>query len=422
MPSRMPVVFLTSAGQLGGAERSLLDMAAVLRQLRPDWPIGVIAGEEGPLAEELRRQEVPVAVLPWPEAVARLGESFWFGAGRGKWRQGAAWSYALLKAAAALPAYQRRLRRQLFQWRPRLLHSNGLKCHLLARGAAPPGCAVLWHLRDFLSRRPVLGRTLPYLARPPQRILAISQAVAEDARRLFPQAAIETIYNGIDTEHFTPAGPARNWDAFLGGASLPSAAVRVGLVATYARWKGQEVFLEAAARLLAAGVHHARFFLIGGPIYRTAGSQFSVEELRQRIEALGLTGYCHLVPFQLDLPPVYRGLDIVVHASTQPEPFGRTIAEAMACGRAVIASRTAGAAELMADGVDALSVPPGDAGSLAAALYRLIQDGELRQRLGQAARQTALQRFDRRLLGQRLVQVYEAFSRPEDASPEGTAG
>jgi glycosyltransferase involved in cell wall biosynthesis len=414
MSARMQVVFLTPAGQLGGAERSLLDVVAVLRQLRPDWPLGVIVGEEGPLAAELRRWQAAVAVLPWPETVARLGESFWLWSGQGTWRQRATWSYALLQAAAALPAYRRRLRRQLFQWRPRLLHSNGLKCHLLARGAAPPGCAVLWHLRDFLARRPVLGRTLPYLARPPQRIIAISQAVAEDARRLFPQAAIETIYNGIDTEHFTPLGPALNWDAVLGGVSLPSAAVRVGLVATYARWKGQEVFLEAAARLRAAGVRHARFFLIGGPIYRTAGSQFSAEELRQRIATLGLTGYCHLVPFQTDLPPVYRGLDIVVHASTQPEPFGRTIAEAMACGRAVIVSRTAGAAELITDGVDALSVPPGDARSLAAALHRLIQEGELRQRLGQAARQTALRRFDRQLLGQRLLQVYQALRRPAE--------
>mgnify|MGYP005841770449 CR=1 FL=1 len=421
MSARMQVVYWTPAAQLGGAERSLLDVVAVLRQLRPDWPIGVITGEEGPLVDELRRWQVPVAVLPWPEAVARVGESFWLWSERDKWKQRASWSYKLLKAAVALPAYRRRLRRQLFQWRPRLLHSNGLKCHLLARGVAPPGCAVLWHLRDFLAYRPVLGRTLPSLARPPQRIIAISQAVAEDARHLFPQIGIETIYNGIDIEHFTPAGSALAWDAFRGGSSLPGEVVRVGLVTTYARWKGQEVFLEAAARLLTAGVRQPRFFLIGGPIYRTEGSQFSVEELRQRIETLGLSGYCHLIPFQSDLPPVYRGLDIVVHASTQPEPFGRTIAEAMACGRAVIASRTAGAAELIEDGIDALCVPPGDAESLAAALNRLIQDQALRQRLGQAARQTALRRFDRQLMGQRLVQVYQALRRLQDSPPDSPA-
>ena len=65
---------------------------------------------------------------------------------------------------------------------------------------------------------------------------------------------------------------------------------------------------------------------------------------------------------------MFRALDVVVHASTKPEPFGRVIVEAMSCGRAVVVAKDGGAAELFEDGVSALASPPGDASALAGVL------------------------------------------------------
>ncbi len=75
-------------------------------------------------------------------------------------------------------------------------------------------------------------------------------------------------------------------------------------------------------------------------------------------------------------------LDVVVHASTRPEPFGRVIVEGMACGRAVVAVRDGGSAELFEDGVEALGVPPDDPDALAAAIDRLVADADLRRSPG----------------------------------------
>jgi glycosyltransferase involved in cell wall biosynthesis len=177
-------------------------------------------------------------------------------------------------------------------------------------------------------------------------------------------------------------------------------------VATYARWKGQDLFLHAAAALLRQGITDVAFYIIGGPVYKTRDSQFTVAELRQQIVHLGLAAHCALIPFQQDLPPIYRALDIVVHASTRPEPFGRTIIEAMACGRAVVVSAAGGAVELFTEGVDALGVPPGRLPPLIEALRQLIHDPALRQRLGTAARQTAVRRFDLQVMAQRLLPLY----------------
>jgi glycosyltransferase involved in cell wall biosynthesis len=177
----------------------------------------------------------------------------------------------------------------------------------------------------------------------------------------------------------------------------PPGTVRLGLVATYARWKGHDVFLEAAARVNAD--INARFYIIGGPLYRSSGSQVDPGALRARADALRLSDRLGFISHQPDPEAVYRALDVVVHASTKPEPFGRVIVEAMACGCAVIVAHGGGAAELFEDGISAIGCPPGDPEALAAAMTRLIASPDLRHDLGAGGRAEAVARFDRRERG-----------------------
>src|SRR5262249_61166040 len=111
-------------------------------------------------------------------------------------------------------------------------------------------------------------------------------------------------------------------------------------------WKGHAVFVEAAA-VWVREPGPLRFCFVGGPIYRTHGSQWSEAELRQRAADLLAGQRLGFVGFQPDPAAVYRALDVVVHASTQPEPFGLTIAEALACARPVVVARAGGAADLV---------------------------------------------------------------------------
>ncbi len=112
-----------------------------------------------------------------------------------------------------------------------------------------------------------------------------------------------------------------------------------------------------------------------------------------------------LVPFQEDIARVYRALNVVVHASTKPEPFGRTIVEAMACARSVIVSRAGGAVELFDEGVNASGFEPGNASGLAEAMMHQL-DPLVRARLGQAAREHVQRHFGRSRLAPELLRVY----------------
>ena len=124
-----------------------------------------------------------------------------------------------------------------------------------------------------------------------------------------------------------------------------------------------------------------------------------------------LAGTLGIVAFQSDVSRVYRGLDIVVHASTRPEPFGRTIVEAMASGRAVVVSRAGGAVELFEEGRSGIGFTPGDRDDLARAIALLLGDAALRASLGAEARRAALERFDRARLGREVSAIYDRLVR-----------
>jgi glycosyltransferase involved in cell wall biosynthesis len=396
------IVYLNPGGTIGGAEMVLLDVLAALPAALPAARPLVLLSDDGPLREAVEALGVACDVVPMPEGVARLGDAGSKGAARVM-----ALAARGLAAASGVLAYRSRLARRLRDERPDLIHSNGMKMHLLAAWATPRGVPVVWHLHDYLGPRPAMARLLRGSARRGVEVVAVSESVAIDARAtLRGRVPVRAIHNGVDVEQFHPGpgdGPALDRASGLPGA--PAGTVRVGLVATFATWKGHDVFLDAVARVPAGAP--ARFYVVGGPIYRSAGSQVSLEGLKARAEQLGLGDRVGFAGHQADPARAIRGLDVVVHASTRPEPFGRVIVEGMACGRAVIAMAEGGAAELFADGEDALGCPPRDPAALAHAMQRLIEDVGLRGRLGRAAREAAVSRFDRGRLADPWASVYD---------------
>jgi glycosyltransferase involved in cell wall biosynthesis len=410
----MTVLFLSPSAERGGAERVLLTMTAALRNAHPAMPLHVMLLGDGPLTGQLQAHRVGTTCLHLPAAAARLGDSqLALGVARGKLdlcRQG-------VLAVPGMCGFLRRFGALVRRLRPALVHSNGIKTHVLARLAGLDDLPVIWHVHDFYGARPLARRLLRWSARRMHAAVAVSRAVAADLRSVVQNRPVLVVPNAIDTARFRPrvVDPGR-LDALAGKPPVSPTTLRVGLVATYARWKGHDVFLNAAAHLLrstkAGAEPRVRFYIIGGPVYQTHGSQFSGVELHGLATALGIDRHCGFIGFQPDPWEIYPALDIVVHASTRPEPFGLTIIEAMACGRAVIATAAGGAAELVTPGQDALAVPPGDPAALADAIEQLLADAELRQRLGASARATAIERFDAARLGPQLTAVYRQVLEP----------
>ncbi|MBX9696421.1 MAG: glycosyltransferase, partial [Cyanobacteria bacterium] len=241
----MRVVFLDPIGELGGAERSLLDIVSAVRDADSDVGIHLICGTEGPLVQHAAKLGVEVEVLPMPHNLLLFGDS---GLGN-KLASRASLTFAQQATSAIVEAHQyaRRLEMLITAISPDIIHSNGNKFHILSRIAGLSTTPVVFHLRDFVSTRVLMSHALRWASKRASHMVAISKAVADDASKVLSPVPISIIHNAIDTEEFRPEpGRELDLDALSG---LPPAApntVRVGLVATYARWKGHGVFLDAA--------------------------------------------------------------------------------------------------------------------------------------------------------------------------------
>jgi glycosyltransferase involved in cell wall biosynthesis len=401
----MRVAFVSVSAGLGGSEIALVEMIAAIRRARPDWPLSVILPGRGPLLERLSAAGASCHVVPIPESLARAGESDAIDRGTaGRW---ASFGLNLLRVGAAMPAYERRLRRELERIAPSIVHTNGFKAHVIGARVARR-MPLVWHMHEYVGRRPVTRALLRRHTARTSAIVANSASVAADVQQaLAPPRAVRVIHNAVNLEVFSPEGSWADLDTLSGLPHASPPVIRVGLVGTFARWKGHATFLRALARL-PRGLP-IRGYVIGAPIYDTAGSQYSVIELKRLAAELGLTERVGFTGF-LSPASALRSLDVVVHASTRPEPFGLVVAEAMACAKAVVVSAAGGATELFEAERDALAHAPGDETGLARCITRLASDSGLRRRLGEHARQTAQRRFAATRLGRELVALYDEIA------------
>lgn len=246
------------------------------------------------------------------------------------------------------------------------------------------------------------------------RVIAISGFVAGliRARHAVEEARLRIIPRGVDPRRFDPARilpeDLARVQAELG---LPPGAFVLLLPGRLRRWKGGEVALAALARLSGA---EAWLVFAGGGAERGFGAA-----LRRAAAAAGLEGRVRFAGARADMPHLYALADVVLAPSLEPEAFGRTVIEAQAMGRVVIASAHGGAAETVAPGKTGFLVPPGDAAALAAAIETAIGLGAAgRAALGAAAREAVLARYTTRALQAATLAVYRELLPP----PRGGAG
>lgn len=399
----MKIKFVSPVGEIGGAEQVMLQLLACLR---PEHEVSVVLMSGGPLEERIRALDVPCDILPLPKAWEEVGES-----------QESKQSLLHLAAVAPLRgwglySYVNRLSAYLRREPSGILHTNGIKAHLVTALARPKSAKLVWHIHDYVGRRPIARRALRLLSRRADLGLGVSRSVVADLQMTLPRLPVVCVPNAVDELRFFPGPSPQNFLESQAGLP-PSPALRIGLVATYARWKGHRLFLDAFCKAAAAnGPDPLRGFIVGGPIYRTGGSQVSATELRRWIGEAGMSSQIGLVPFQLETMNAYRALDVVVHASTSPEPFGLTIAEAMACGRAVVVADSGGASEIVTHEHDGLLYEAGNVDALAAAMSRLSRDRDLRHRLSTEATKTIRRRFSPAIAQQLLVEAYRKVLAP----------
>ena len=164
------------------------------------------------------------------------------------------------------------------------------------------------------------------------------------------------------------------------------------MVGRLSPWKGQDVFI-AAAEIVLRQFPDTEFILAGAALF---GEEEYDRSLRRRVELLGLSNQVRFLGHRDDVWSIYAELDVAVHASTLPEPWGNVVLEAMASGAAIVAAAAGGPAELISDGETGLLVPPGDPVLLAEAIAFLLAHPEKRASIAAAGQRGVLEHFSPR--------------------------
>jgi glycosyltransferase involved in cell wall biosynthesis len=214
-----------------------------------------------------------------------------------------------------------------------------------------------------------------------------------------PADKISVIYDGLELDGLDPATDGK---AFRQQHQLNDKDFAVGLVGLLIPWKGQEIFLDAAKKLKDK-TPNLKMLIIGG----TPDDCTPFEEmLKQRVKQESLESTVIFTGHVNDMPHVYSGLDVVVSASTSPEPLGTVVIESMAMGRPLIGPNHGGAAEMMTHKETGLLFEPNDATSLAVNIEKFFTERELRHSCSQAAREHALITFQVARHVEAISQVY----------------
>jgi glycosyltransferase involved in cell wall biosynthesis len=348
---RTVLIIMPLADLTGGSQRKLRDFARQFDRSRLELVVAFLT--DGPLVEQVRDTGVRAVVVE---------------AGR-------------LRQVGRFTATVSRLARLTTEAGADLVMSWMGKAHLYASPAALlAGRPSLMCQQELPHRTPKhwLESHLPGLG-----VVANARHVADAQRRLNPKRPVWYAYPGVDLELFDPSLQPSPTEV---RRTLGLSADRrlIGMFGRLDRWKCAHVFVNAFARVAAK---HADVdgLIVGAPHDLDPGY---AREVTGMIGKLGLAERLRMVGYQPNPASWMQAVDIMTHPADH-EPFGQVIVQGMALGKPVVATRSGGPAEIIADGQDGLLVPVNDPESLAAALDRVLDDAALAKALGEAATRRA---------------------------------
>ena len=314
---------------------------------------------EGVFAERLRQAGIAVQI---ENGLTKMG--------RGEER----WSF--LGLAGRFPRVVGRLRRAIREFAADLVISNALGplpyAAPAARLAGVPNVCI--HHHPVLRPGTNDARAVAVLAKMCDGFIAVSEAMNRGLQLSgVPARKVVTIYNGIDLNLFA-VSHARS-GVLRSRFCLAEETRLIGLIATLHASKGHAVVVEAA-RLLRDPFPVKtpwRVVFVGGVYENSARGLAYQEQLHKQVADGGLQDLVLFAGKQSEMLKVYDDLDVVLNASTDPEPMGATIYEAMAMGKLAIASDLGGPPEIVDGGRAGFLVPPGDSRALAALLAQILE-------------------------------------------------
>jgi len=283
--------------------------------------------------------------------------------------------------------------------RPSLIHCNSATTKYTfcsAIGAKLLKIPFVWHVRVISSA----GWRDKLISNLCARIIAISDAVKKKFDGIAEKNKVVMIHNAVDTELFKPG---LDIEYLLDEFGIERDRKIMGIFSRLDPWKGHRLFLEAA-KDIRDKLPNTVFLIVG------EGEKDYKAELVKYADEQGLKNDVIFTGFRKDIPELMNLCDIVVNPSAEPEPFGRTLIEAMACGKAVVATNIGGPAEVIEDNVSGVLIPEKNVQMLAQACFHLLENKKKLREMGLKGRERAVKLFSAETIIKKVEKIYEELS------------
>lgn len=352
----MRILHVDHSDVLGGAERSVLELAVAQRDRGHEVQVAV--GRAGAFSAALSGRDVHWQDLGWSRRYLNVPQIS-----------------SSLELLAGLPDVARAsaaLRRAVRRWPPDVVQAHTRKAQLVASLAlAGVDVPLVWHLRDDIPARRPLRTIIASAMRHADHAVALSHWLAGSygvVAGVLPRSGrIGVVPSGIDPGPL--AGLPTPW---LDGQREPV----IGYIGQIARWKGPHLLIDAAESLPETGV---TFKIVGSVWFPAAEARYG-RWLEQRLAASVARDRIAWLPATDRPEDAFVQIDVLAHTSLAPEPFGRVLVEAMAARRPIIALGRGSAAELLDDST-AVFAERSDGPSIARAIAAMVGDRDRARQL-----------------------------------------
>lgn len=262
------------------------------------------------------------------------------------------------------------------------------------------------HVGSLVRKRDPLHR---WLYQRVDRIITVSDVLRRNVIETCPIAPdrVLTIHHALDLRKYDPARCQP--EAVRREFGLGSDDLVIGTVGRITPGKGYEEFLQAARlireeRAREGGGRPVKFLIVGNASY---GEEAYYDTVVALAHELGIEQDVIFAGYRRDIPELLSAMDVFLFPS-RAEGLGATLIEAMAMRRACVSTDSDGTVDIVKNGVTGLTVPPGDAGSLARATLAILRDPVLQHSIAAAARQRVEEKFDLEAMVSKIEAVYES--------------
>lgn len=349
------ILFLHSASDLYGASKVAIETTKAL--LRNGHKVVFAISYRGPICEELAKLDCTTEIIP----LATIRRKYFTPAG-------------LVNRANSMRKSWKELKRICVSHNIDIIYSNTTSLIIGAFFSKSNGLKHIWHvheinmgprwLQKFYARQ-MVSRT--------QLVVAVSDAVKDHWKSLNPNIPVKRIYNGFDFSGF--GGKAESLRQELGVADD---VLLIGMIARVHFWKGQDYFLEMAAKIKSIR-SNVKFIMVGDAF---KGYEYLYERIRDQVASLDLKEDVIDLGYRTDVNKILDGIDVFILPSILPDPLPTTVLEAMASAKPVVATAHGGAVEMVEKEKTGVLIPWDNSEVAVEKIRPLIESDELRRDMG----------------------------------------